>query len=306
MRTGLLAGLLSAILLTNGVIAQTPVTGNEPIRLLSWNIKHAAGNDDCVNPTPVPGTPPATECAVDLERIASLIERENPDIVTLQEVDRFWARSGQVDQAEELASMLGMTACFGPNLSHEADEHADVQHQYGTAILTRFEIRSCENTFLPTDIDWEQRGLLGATISTPSRDVTVFTAHLQAGREGFEDVAQRQRDEQATMAAEIVAATEGPVVMTGDLNATPTDPELDAFLGASSPVTNGCNPRSFTSPASPERPATATIDYILAGGGAAVSDCRTLVDELSMIAADHYPMVATITIDVAGAGTPAA
>ena len=58
--------------------------------LMTYNIHHGEGLDHRVDP----------------DRIADVIRRENPDAVTLNEVDSGWERSGNADQPAELAERL--------------------------------------------------------------------------------------------------------------------------------------------------------------------------------------------------------
>ena len=58
------------------------------MRLVSYNIQYCTGKD---------GT-------VDVGRVVA--EVENADIIAMQEVDRFWSRSGMTDQVEEITRRL--------------------------------------------------------------------------------------------------------------------------------------------------------------------------------------------------------
>src|SRR5690606_29450074 len=91
--------LTFALLAANLAMTQTPVVAGG-VRVMTYNIHHASGNDDCTDEETPEGEIPEPDCALDLERIAQVIESQSPDIVALQEVDRFWARSGGVDQPE--------------------------------------------------------------------------------------------------------------------------------------------------------------------------------------------------------------
>jgi endonuclease/exonuclease/phosphatase family metal-dependent hydrolase len=295
--------------------AQTPVadeTGSQGIRVMSYNIKHARGNDDCVNPTAVPDTIPEAECEIDIERVAGVIEESGASIIGLQEVDRFWARSGGVDQPEELASMLGMNVCYGANLDHPADEHGDVPHQYGTAVLSAFPIVDCNNTFLETPEGWEQRGALSATIDLGNgQAIQVLNTHLQAGREGEEAEAQRQRTEQLGGLLNIASESDLPVVIMGDLNATPESDDLAAIANDTSGFTDAWvaatgDQDGFTSSASPDEDPRARIDYIWVDSSFAVVSAEVIVSDVTRLAADHYPVIAAVELIAQDDATPVA
>lgn len=285
--------------------AQTPASGaagGENVRAMTYNIKHAQGNDDCNNPTPVPDTIPEPDCELNLDRVASVIEDSGAAIVGLQEVDRFWARSGGVDQPAELAAMLDMNMCYGANLDHPADNHADVPHQYGTAVLSVHPIVECENTPLPTPEGWEQRGALAATIELPNgRRILVIDTHLQAGREGEEAEAVRQRTEQMQGVLDVASQSDLPVMIMGDLNATPGSDELAAAEDDASGFLDAwaeANPDGdgFTSSANPDQEPQARIDYVLVDDGFTVDAAEVIVTDRTRIAADHYPVVVDLAV----------
>jgi endonuclease/exonuclease/phosphatase family metal-dependent hydrolase len=98
-----------------------PCLATEPLRIVSYNIRHGAGLDG----------------KVDLQRIAKVIAKEKPEVVTLQEVDQECTRSGSVDQAAELGRLLKMEHRFGKFMDFQGGE-------YGMAVLSRFPI---EKTF---------------------------------------------------------------------------------------------------------------------------------------------------------------
>jgi endonuclease/exonuclease/phosphatase family metal-dependent hydrolase len=291
--------------------AQTPIADGEPITVMTYNIKHARGNDDCVNPTPEEGTVPESECEIDLQRIADVIDASGASVIGLQEVDRFWARSGGVDQPEELASLLDMHVCYGANLDHEADDHVEEPHQYGTAVLSVYPIVNCENTFLPSTEGWEQRGALQATIELDNgQQVLVINTHLQAGREGEQEEAVRQRTQQLQGVLDIAAASDLPTIITGDLNADPGSTEMAAIEDPGSGFSDAwavANPGEdgFTIPASPDEPADARIDYIWVDASITVVSAEVIVNDPTLLAADHLPVIATLLVN-GGPATPEA
>lgn len=140
------------------------------MRCVSYNIQYGLGSDG----------------AYDLKRIAG--EVAGADIIALQEVDRFWARSGMVDGPAVLAGHLpGHHWAFGANLDMNADTVADgrVVHrrkQFGTMILSRWPILSSRNHLLPKWGDRAhhsiQQGMLEAVVETPLGAIRVYSVHL--------------------------------------------------------------------------------------------------------------------------------
>jgi len=253
-----------APLLLLGLATPAAAADQRPLTVLSFNIHHGAGLDG----------------VFDLDRVAEEIRRTHPDIVGLQEVDRhFGERSEWTDGPAELAARLGMHVVYGANLDLEPPAPGQPRRQYGTAILSRYPIVDWQNTLLPKgNPDEEQRGLLTAVLDLPGRNVRAMTTHLQ------HDNAD-SRLLQAQAVAEAVRAARESVVLTGDLNAPPTEPEittLTALLADSHAAGHG---DGFTYPA--EAP-TARIDYVLSDG----RPLRSTV--LPTVASDHRPVQAKI------------
>src|SRR5687767_9288815 len=75
------------------------------LRVMTYNIHAARGLDMRARSGGKPGR---------LARIANVIRSYDPHLVALQEVDVGRARSGALDMATELATMLGMAMRFVP------------------------------------------------------------------------------------------------------------------------------------------------------------------------------------------------
>lgn len=283
-----------------------PQAKPRPLRVMSYNIKHGMTNATCTQPPRIPGQPPFPDCQLDLEASIDVIRAQDPDIVGMQEIDRFWARSAYLDEPAVIAAGLGMNHyCYAPNLDHAPDTHSLVPHQYGTLIVSRFPILECTNTLLRRVGNTERRGLLGALVNVRGVPLQFYTTHLHTVR------ADRLL-QTADIAAVMDAAPDGPRVLVGDFNARSTFtttvtemiPIYERFVDAwrEAPEPDGINPNGFTSPARLVGNPTARIDYVFVSG--AVDALRTWVpiDAGTRLAADHYPVVADITLDGSGVG----
>ncbi|HKA82862.1 MAG TPA: endonuclease/exonuclease/phosphatase family protein [Acidimicrobiales bacterium] len=244
------------------------------MRALTFNIHHGVGLDG----------------VHDLERVARVIEGAAADLVALQEVDRHLSpRSGYLDQAGWLADRLELDMTYGPvvDLGPAADGPDGARRQYGIALLTRVRLREPRNLLLTRPRGGEQRGLLGAVVDVGDRAVRVFCTHLQHR-------SRTERRAQAAQIAESMAAGTGPVVMMGDLNAHPGDPEIapltDVLDDAWEAAGDG---DGFTFDAATPH---ARIDYILTSELAARS-----AEVLPTDASDHLAVVAELDLVAATA-----
>ncbi|WJD96141.1 endonuclease/exonuclease/phosphatase family protein [Streptomyces antimycoticus] len=254
---------------TSGVAAAAP--GPRRLRVATFNIHHGASPAD----------------VLDLERVARVIQDLRVDVVGLQEVDRFWKRSGFVDQPAWLGERLGMRHAFGANLDLDPEEPGRPRRQYGTAVLSREPIRSWTNTHLPLVPGHEQRGLLRATLEVRGGCVDFAVTHLQ-----HDDTMERER--QAARIVELLGSSPERTVLVGDLNATPETPELGILTGALDDVwPRAGSGDGFTYDALDPH---ARIDFHLAS-----RDLRPLTAQVVTAdpeASDHLPVVSDLEMPV--------
>ena len=287
-------GLLALVGLGPLVAAhgQEPQAEPRELRVMTYNIKHGQTNLECEQaPRPSP------DCGLDLQASIDVMGAHGADIIGVQEVDRFWARSAFLDEPAEIAAGLGMAHhCYAANLDHAPDSHSDVPHQYGTAIVSRFPILDCRNTLLPRTANNEQRGLTLALINVRGVPLQFYNTHLH-------HTAAPDRGLQTEFIGNFMDdAPAGPKVLMGDFNAIPTAPEmapiqarfLDAWQEAGLPTPD--NPEGFTSSADIEGDPTRRIDYIFVSDQVTVASAYVPIDVHTRLAADHYPVVADIAL----------
>ena len=263
---------------------------------MTYNIKHGQTNAGCTQPPSTPGRPPAPDCNLDLQAAIGVIRQHDPDIIGLQEIDRFWARSAYQDEPAVLSTALGLEhRCYAANLDHPPDSHADRPHQYGTLILSRFPIRSCGTTPLPRTGENEQRGFTSAVIDVRGVPLQFYDTHLHT-------TAADRLLQTAAIAQAIDAAGAGATILVGDFNARPTAAELQPLLArfadawAKAGVAGADNPDGLTSPADLADPPRNRIDYVLVSSAIEVRAASVPLDAKTRVAADHYPVVADITL----------
>ncbi len=163
------------------------------LRVLSYNIYHGATMVGDFN----------------LDTIANRFLAHNPDLVAMQEVDRFTRRAGNLDLVTELAGKTRLTPLFGRAMYFDSGE-------YGVGILSKFSFIQTNNLNLPGSPDKEPRVALETIFQLPGGDTIVFVAtHFDHTRNSSDRFAQ------AEMLATRYKNYPYPVILAGDLNDTP-------------------------------------------------------------------------------------
>ena len=232
-----------------------------PYRVVSYNIRHGRGMDG----------------EIDLQRIAGVLDRLEPDLIGLQEVDSRATRSGEVDQAAELGRLLEMHAAFGAFMPFQGGE-------YGMAILSRHPLRSVNPVRLPGGN--EPRIALAVEVMLPGGEtIMAVNVHFDWVRDdGF-------RFAQASALAEWLRELEMPYVLLGDFNDQPGSRTLDLFHALAGEAAKPTEER-FTFPSvEPDR----EIDFIFAAPRTRwrIGEAR-VIDE--QVASDHRPVVAELVL----------
>ncbi|MGW5364095.1 endonuclease/exonuclease/phosphatase family protein [Actinopolymorpha pittospori] len=250
--------------------------GRTSLRVATYNIHHGADVAD----------------RLDLARTAAVIAASGARLVGLQEVDRHWSeRSAFADQAGWLAERLEMRVAYAANLDLHPVAVGQERRQYGTAILSRYPIRSFVNSSLPGVQGGEPRGFLAAEVDLASGQGTpqplwFATTHLS-------EASPRAREKEAARIRELLGPTPRRTIVTGDLNARPGTPELklltEVLVDAWSAVHPSEEDAGHTfSAAHPER----RIDYALVSPDITVEAARVIPD---VDASDHLPLVVDLT-----------
>lgn len=228
------------------------------VRVLTYNIHHGEG----------------TDAKLDVARIAAVIQSVDPDFVAVQEVDVRTTRVAGADLAHQLAARTGLHAVFGKAIDHQGG-------WYGNALLSRWPLHGFTNHLMPFTPTRERRAVLEGITGGGFR---FFATHL--------DITEPDRLLAAGRIAEIVAAHPAglPMILAGDLNATPGSATMNALLKDwSSAVLDA---PLLTSPAAkPIR----QIDYILFRPASRwrVLEVRVLDEP---VASDHRPLFAVFQL----------
>ncbi len=126
---------------------------------------------------------------IDLGRIVETVQ--DADIISLQEVDRFWKRSHMTDQPKILARRLkGFYWVYFPAFDMDASTCksdgtiVNRRRQFGPMLLSRWPILSSRSIVFPklgtVDIFNIDMGALECVIDTPSGPLRVYSVHLSS------------------------------------------------------------------------------------------------------------------------------
>lgn len=243
-------------------------------RILTYNVHRCVGVDR----------------RLDVERIADVIAEFEPDIVCLQELDVGRARTGHVDQAHTLASLLGMRSHFHPALKVE-------EELYGDAILTALPERRIKASALPTVSGipgLEPRGAVWIEVMIDGVPLQVINTHL-----GLVPQEQR-RQAQALAGPDWLAHPQcrGATVLVGDLNCTSISRPYgvlaarlaDAQRRASLPRTIKTFPSALP---------TLRIDHCFVSEGISIRSIQAPFHPLARMASDHLPLVVDFDLNSA-------
>ena len=211
--------------------------------------------------------------SVNLEQIAEVINRQDCDIIGLNEVRGAGDSPYYENQAEILGSLTGRHYVFSTAVDFPGEG------SYGVALLSRFPISSVETVRIPPmeGENREPRIFLKATVLTPE-EVTVFVSHF-GGHPREQELAVE------TFLKECKQTTT-PVLLMGDFNTTPDDGRLNNIYEMMEEAF--FKDDSFTFPSfHPVR----KIDYIFALKPAVFHDRQVVTSDVS----DHYPLCAEVS-----------
>jgi endonuclease/exonuclease/phosphatase family metal-dependent hydrolase len=238
------------------------------LKLLTYNIHSGIGVDK----------------RYDLSRIHRVLEEEKPDIAAIQELDcRMW-RTSYEDQSTALATRLEANTFYCATRPIE-------KGSWGMAVLSHFNaVQQCEYD-LSYQPHREPRFCLRVDIEVDAGKVLhVFNCHLGLGT--------RERSFQRTkMLSDAILLSEDlhhPVVLMGDFNDRPI-PVVhrglrrhfkDAFTATG----------KYWGPTFKAGPIPVRLDHIYVSPGIRIIDCTVRTDNLTKIASDHRPVIATVEV----------
>ncbi len=239
-------------------------TTNQPVRItvMTYNIFH--GED--------------AEGGSNLDAVSRIINTHQPDLVALQEVDNKTVRAKGLDLTAELAKRTSMEGIFGKAMDYSGGG-------YGEAVLCRLPVLETRNHLLPHTPNAEPRAALEVKVQLPNGEHLLFVGtHLDHQRDSENRLAQ------AAQIKDLYEDSEFPVILAGDLNATPEADVMEFLLNQWSAA--GSQEPQPTYPATePDR----KIDYILFKPAHRWRVVEAhVIDE--KVASDHCPFLAVLEL----------
>ena len=245
-----------------------------------------------------------------VERIASVIGALDVDAVALQEVDLVRRRSGDVNQAERIAGLLGMHCVSCASLSARTGK-------YGNAVLARRPLTLVRHRALPRARLSEPRSAMWVRVSGaadarsegPAGVVNLINTHLSFLR------VDRPRQIKDLMGERWLGerSLRAGAILCGDLNCTPRDAHFRELAGVLCDVQTesegrrGRRPRKRAGMAGEHAGATwptrgltggpmRALDHILVTPDIGVERVYVARSREARVASDHFPLVAALRI----------
>lgn len=212
--------------------------------------------------------------ATSLESVAAFVKWESIDALLLNEAEGGSFRSREIDYVRWLSERTELEhSVFFPTFRRTL--RGRVLSNQGNAVLSKHEIEVHDNHRLPGS--GEPRFLGEATIRRGSSTLALFTTHLSLRR--------AERRTQLAAVARVVGQREGPRVLMGDFN-TNDLAELEV-------IEKTGMVRLPTGPSFPSWSPQRCLDHVFASRESARASACVIE---GVKAADHLPVVATVTI----------
>jgi len=215
-----------------------------------------------------------------LNGIATMLIRERPDVVALQEADgpSYW--SGNFHHVDYLARQ----AVFSKAVN---GMHVDgLGLAYGTALLSRLDLRHAEAITFNPDLAMTPKGFVVSTINWPGQQhvqVDVVSLHLDFSSE-------KTRRQQALEMIGVMRNRDHPMILMGDFNADWDGEDSVVRLIADALSLKAYDPASQGQVTFPYR--NKRLDWILISSGLEFREYRVIADAVS----DHRGVIAELAI----------
>ena len=251
---------------TNPASTSPLSAGKRRLKILSYNVHSCIGTDRKLDPA----------------RIAEVIAAEEPDVIGLQELDVGRNRTGGIDQAHTIASLVEMGFHFHPALRVS-------EEKYGDAILTALPSRMVKGDELPST--GEQRGAVWVEVDVDGRKVQIFNTHL--GLLGGD----RMRQVGALLGASWLSHPDcqgQPKILIGDFNAPSITSTYRALARRMTDAVAAVNKKPKAT--FPSRFPFMRLDHVFVSGEVTPIEAHAISTPLTRLASDHLPLLVTVDV----------
>ena len=238
------------------------------MRLLLYNIRYAVGGGASMH-MPLPGAGYVLGNQSVLPEITDFVKSVDPDIVGLIEVDTGSIRSRKVNQAEAIASNLGMNTSYETKYgSKSINQILPIVRKQGNAFMAAERVHGEKFHYFDT-------GIKRLIIELEMDDFAVFLVHLS--------LKYRHRHLQLRRLYDLIAETRKPVIVAGDFNTFWGEHEIYLFMRAAK--LESANVDGL--PTYPSRAPRKELDFILYQEGIEVTHFEVPQVKYS----DHLPLI---------------
>ena len=247
--------------------------GGSTLRVMQWNVKKTKGTDGACNPG----------------RIADKIAEQNPDVVSLNEVNFFSGECAwSFDMGNHLESLLEQRT--GVEWYRQIVNVYGGSSGYGNVLLSKYEPAAQGSTLLSF-----QRGIAYMTLNVNGRYVNVFSTHVEYYNSSW-------RTTQISQAVSYMGNFSGPRIMMGDFNTWPgtsdyniiASPFQDAWVAAQN------NGSAWAYNGSGATHGDSRFDYVFYARNSGLSVIRMTVPDTQVwgvYPSDHDPVVAEFRVN---------
>ena len=238
------------------------------MRLLLYNIRYAVGGGASMH-MPLPGAGYVLGNQSVLPDITEFVKSVDPDIVGIIEVDTGSIRSRKVNQAETIASALGMNTSYETKYgSKSINQLLPIVRKQGNAFMAAARVHGEKFHYFDT-------GIKRLIIELEMKEFAVFLVHLS--------LKYRHRHLQLRRLYDLIEETSKPVIVAGDFNTFWGENEIYLFMRAAK--LQSANPDGI--PTYPSRSPRKELDFILYQDGIEVINFEVPLVKFS----DHLPLV---------------
>lgn len=238
------------------------------MKLMVYNIAYGTGSPDAFYERFLTGHRYLRTSQVHLERVMKFIEKEDPDILGLIEVDTGSYRTKFVNQVETIANHLNHF--FHSSVKYGKDSFGrkiPILKMQGNAILTRNKLPDKHYHYFPV-------GFKRLIIELEIGGISFFLVHLA--------LQKRIRKKQLTFLAEI-AKKHKNIIIAGDFNTFKGNQEIAAFQQELKLI----NPNKKSTPTYPSWNPRRELDFILHSRNIKVTHFSIPQVKFS----DHLPLI---------------